>query len=58
MSNPELPKFADLETLRQLPLEQLVSIIVQQQQGTLAAAKSHRGIAPDSQPTQSKPRSR
>lgn len=32
MSNPELPKFADLETLRQLPLEQLVSIIVQQQQ--------------------------
>lgn len=32
MSNPELPKFAELETLRQLPLEQLVSIIVQQQQ--------------------------
>lgn len=31
MSNPELPKKADLETLRQLPLEQLVSIIVQQQ---------------------------
>lgn len=31
MSNPELPKFAELETLRQLPKEQLVSIIVQQQ---------------------------
>ena len=31
MSNPELPKEADIETLRQLPLEQLVSIIVQQQ---------------------------
>ena len=31
MSNPELPKEADIETLRHLPLEQLVSIIVQQQ---------------------------
>ena len=32
MSNPEVPKKADNETLRQLPLEQLVSMIVQQQQ--------------------------
>ncbi len=32
MTNPELPKKADHETLRQLPLEQLVSMIEQQQQ--------------------------
>lgn len=32
LRNPELPKKADNETLRQLPLKQLVSMIVQQQQ--------------------------
>ncbi len=53
-AQPQLP---DPETLRQLPIEHLVLLILQQQQGTLAAAKSNRGIDPDTQPTQSKSRS-
>ncbi len=34
----------DQATLRQLPTEQLVNLIVQQQQGTLAAATGNRAI--------------
>ena len=42
MSTAALPELPDLEALRQLPPEQLVSIIVQQQQLLHAAAKSNR----------------
>jgi len=45
-AQPQLP---DPETLRQLPNEQLVSIIMQQQQ--VIGQQSHRGIDPGSQPT-------
>jgi len=46
-AQPQLP---DPETLRQLPNEQLVSIIMQQQQ-VIGQQQSHRGIDPGSQPT-------
>ncbi len=59
MSNPELPKKADLETLRQLPLEQLVSIIVQQQrvieQLTIEVNRLKASQNLDSQTTSSPP---
>ncbi len=41
MSTTALPQLPDPETLIQLPPEQLVKIIVQQQQGTLATATGH-----------------
>ena len=52
MSLPALPQLPDLETLRQLPSQQLVSLIVQQQQGTLAAAKGNRAIDTGAESTQ------
>jgi hypothetical protein len=53
MSNTSLPPKFDLESLSQLPKEELVSIIVQQQGGKRAVQARNRAVQARDRTTQS-----